>query len=388
MLGKTNIIYVAKDQGSDMQFVTETVITRSSSDIVKIKYVNGTFFAFTEDDHILYGKNILELDFLQRDGKPLNASDMEYYNGKYVFINTHVDFEISGGNDERKVSYMVSENLSEFEDYAIPLVYGTSIAKIVGVAIDSYNKIVFLIALCSTYSSVGQYQPGTQTKASIGVYASHELIAEGSFELQIQRENTYTIGRYCCKSAFMRDRFFFYSNVTDTDDGASHSYCVTLDAVVKEASDQYYPIGIIDNMAYFCIGENTYYTLNFENHIKVRSEPTSCCISIGGLIGLYNEGTLELASKVNDFLTEKSTKLEITGIGYKALCFVDAGEYTYLGCEGGIIIQCLLDTEGMYQAPEITLIKTLSAKQALSQAQKYTDEKIAELKGYIDERLG
>lgn len=385
MLGKTNIIYVTKDQSSEMQFVAETVITRSSSNIVKMKYFNETFFAFTDENHILYGKNIMELEFLYRDGQPLRASDMEYYGGKYLFIDTQKDYDV---RNVREASYYVSNDLASFEDYKISLVYGSSIAKIVGITINSYNQLTFLVALCAEYTYTGNNNSGYMAQSSLGVYTCNGIPEDGTFDIQIiWGSQKFPIGRYCCKSVFMRDRFLFYSNISEAGDKSSYCYCVTLDAMVKEVPNNQYPIGIIGNMAYASIGENTYYTLNFENYIKARSLPTECCIPIKGRIGLYNSGSLELASKVSDFAAGKTKILEISGVDYDVLCFTEADEYTYLGCQGGVIIQCFLDIDGIYQSPEIALVKSLAAQEALDKANMYTDGQISALRNYIDGKL-
>ena len=59
---------------------------------------------------------------------------------------------------------------------------------------------------------------------------------------------------------------------------------------------------------------------------------------------------------------------------------------TYLGTKNGIIYEYQLDYEGTMQRPDITIIKTLAAKQALAQSLEYTDRCIADLKKYIDDK--
>lgn len=72
---------------------------------------------------------------------------------------------------------------------------------------------------------------------------------------------------------------------------------------------------------------------------------------------------------------------------YTIMGWAEAGEYTYLGGPDGIIVKCFLDMDGSYQRPEIALVKTLAAKEALAEANKYTDEKLAELKAYVDSKF-
>lgn len=369
MLGKTNIIYVAKDQGSEMQFVTETFITQSSSDIEKIKYLNGLFFVFVAGGSVLYGEDINDLNFLRDNEKLISASNVVYFKGKYVFIDTNLAYRA------KNASYYVTEDLSVFNLYEIPQsAISKGSLRILDMAINYTGQLAFLVYVIDDNSSIS-YTYFRIWTCDVPTDADSFEIQHGSKQFQ---------GNYVIKkNTFMRDRFLVYCYFSSTE----YCYCITMDGTMEEVAVGNYPIGIVDNMAYISIDTNTYYSLNFKNYIKVRSFPLTCCFPIGGRIGLYNEGTLELASKVTDFASEKSTTLEISGIDYEVLCYTVVDEYTYLGCKGGIVIQCLLDVEGIYQTPEIALVKTLSAKQALSQAMNYTDEKIAELKSYVDNRL-
>ncbi|MCM1304560.1 MAG: hypothetical protein NC305_13260 [Lachnospiraceae bacterium] len=377
MLGKTNIIYVAKDQGSEMQFVTQTIVTRSSSDIKGIKYLNGLFFVFTAADTVLYGEDMGNLEFLKSGDGLLAASNAEYYDGKYFFINSTEEY------GTETVAYYVSRDLSAFEQHEIS--YGDAvqgvIAKVLDIVINSSGQLTFF--LCRTHT----YKNGTSTVTDATFYICiYDDAKESNFEIRIS--NSQQIWESEQKHMFMRDRFLFYSSESRYNNKEESCYCITMDATVEQTDKKYYPIGIAADMAYISIGSNTYYSLNFKNYIKARSTPVTSCFLVGGRIGLYNENTVELASKVTDFASGNSTTLDVAGMDYQVLCHVVSGEYTYLGCEGGIIVQCLLDAEGTYQTPEITLIKTLSAKQALSQAQKYTDKKIEELRAYIDGQSG
>lgn len=380
MLGKTNIIYVAKDQGTDMQFVTETIVTRSSSNIVKMKYYNEIFFVFTEENHILYGKNIMALDFLQIDGKALIATDMEFFDSKYVFINAGA---IYAENDQGAEIY-VSDDLAAFEKVLVQINKSSGYkSEIVGIAITSYNELAFLaVSFYNYHENIGN---ATLSQDSVHVVTCDRLTGEINYKEQKKAPSkSDTIGKYCNKCIFMRDRFFFYSNANSNNNGKEYYNCITLDAVIISKTDGTLPVGVIDNIAYTSVGENTYYTLNFENYIKVRSLPTEYCVPLKGRIGLGNNRALEIASKISDFAAGKINRIEDTGIDYEISCFVEAGDYTYLGCQGGVIIQCFLDIDGTYQTPEIVLIKTLAAKEALAEAKKYTDERIAELKAYVD----
>ena len=100
------------------------------------------------------------------------------------------------------------------------------------------------------------------------------------------------------------------------------------------------------------------------------------------------DGKLLIANTFNDIKEEKYTEIEIGSLSdYSVNCWTEAISDTYLGGPSGIITKIFLDMDGTYQIPEITLVKTLSAKEALSKAKEYTDEQLAELKSYIDSKL-
>lgn len=80
-----------------------------------------------------------------------------------------------------------------------------------------------------------------------------------------------------------------------------------------------------------------------------------------------------------------NVRLEFNQI--ESVCEDDDGN-TYLGFTGGIIVKLYIDQDGTTQLPDVQLIKTLSAKQALAQAKQYTDEKVAELMAYVDSNMG
>ena len=58
-------------------------------------------------------------------------------------------------------------------------------------------------------------------------------------------------------------------------------------------------------------------------------------------------------------------------------------DYAYLGCTGGIIIKAKLEYSDSSLTPEVVVIKTLAAKEALAQSKRYTDEQVTVLEARV-----
>ena len=97
-----------------------------------------------------------------------------------------------------------------------------------------------------------------------------------------------------------------------------------------------------------------------------------------------------LADKTNliGSSSNETFELDISDLAHISSMAEDEIGNTYIGFSGGGIIKLYLDQDGTAQLPDIQLVKTLAARQALVQAKQYTDEKVAELKSYFDSSMG
>ena len=88
MLGKTNILFVSKNDASEAQIVQEKILTASSGKIVKIEFLNDLVFAYT-DAGVLYGTDVKTMDYIRKDGENLTATHFIYHGGKYYCCNAN-----------------------------------------------------------------------------------------------------------------------------------------------------------------------------------------------------------------------------------------------------------------------------------------------------------
>lgn len=391
MLGKTNIIYVTKDQNSKMQFVKEYIQTKATREISDIKYYNGTFFALERitnsgAKNVLYGSDIEKLDYLKYNDTMLEITDVQFWDGKYIFFDRNKEFEYDKNSGIVTLEYYAGSNLSQLEKQC--LCYHVSepgmvqCGKIIGAEINSDDKLVFLILVYK-----GKWQTSQDTTIWYVMNIMSDLntvqkeIVTGQNPMCRLKNNNYV--------RFMRDRFYGlnYDN--------SSCFMLSLDGILSQESGVI-PNVILNEIAYYIVDRAIYYSTNFKSKVLIRPKPNAYgedyprwIFSIGGRIAFlygYSDDALKLllADSFND-IKDKMTSLDVGNFcDYAVSGWVEAGEYTYFAGESGIIVKCLLDVEGKYQLPEVTLIKTLAAREALDQSKQYTDVKFEELKNYID----
>ena len=83
---------------------------------------------------------------------------------------------------------------------------------------------------------------------------------------------------------------------------------------------------------------------------------------------------------------DKNEEVDISD-NFEVTSWIEDDGKTYIGTNNGIIYEYQLDYSGTLQRPDVTIIKTLSAKQALKQALQYTDESVEKLKAYIESKM-
>lgn len=397
MLGKTNIIYVTKDQNSEMQFVKEYIQTKSTSDFSDIKYYNGIFFALEysskgEKVRILYGSDIEKLEYLKYNDAMLEITNVQFFDGNYIFFDRDKEFEYDKNSATITLEYYAGSNLSQLEkkclSYDLSDTNETTVrcGKIIDAEISSDNKLVFLILV---------YRGKWQTKENTNFWYVMNIRSDlNTVQEEIVTEEKYNKLGINSSICFMRDRFYGLNYNTSA---YSESYMLSLDGILTGVSDFVIPSAILNEIAYYIVDRAIYYSTNFTSKVLIRPKPADNysepypigIFSIGGRIAfkyyvVYDEYKLLLADSFND-IRDNMTSLDVGNFcDYSVRGWVEVGGCTYFAGPSGIIVKCLLDTEGSYQLPEVTLIKTLAARQALDQAKQYTDEKVAELKNYID----
>ena len=111
MLGKTNLLFVAEDDPTDLSFNPQYILTSSGSNILKIEYINNLFFVFTSDEKVLYGSDIRSLKTLKNGSEAVPAKHIIYADDVYYMTN----IESTTG----KAVILKSPDLLSFEEITI-----------------------------------------------------------------------------------------------------------------------------------------------------------------------------------------------------------------------------------------------------------------------------
>ena len=61
MLGRTNLLSVPASESTELVFEQKYIVTSTSKDIIKLENVNNLFFAYSNDDSVMYGEDIENL---------------------------------------------------------------------------------------------------------------------------------------------------------------------------------------------------------------------------------------------------------------------------------------------------------------------------------------
>lgn len=377
MLGKTNLLFVAEDEQLDLSFNPQYILTSSSSDILKIEYINNLFFAYTGDDKVLYGSDINNLQTLKKDGSPFPATYIIYKNNAYYMI-------VKEQSTEKVVVYKTT-NLSTFEEITIRNASSETIGAVTLTAgallLTSDNRIAMLYTIkTSNYTHTRLVIVDTLEGFSHG--------ADNFIEL-----NTY-IETGCDKTYMLKDRIVNMYSVDNT-------YIITLDGTVKSAlpfttyaagyffyTASYRDIGTMSSNSKLAV----YYSLNGVDYQAVHLDISTYSNNVltetkffeyDGNIVMYYPDKIAITSTPKGLVEATKNAIPVE-MDYKIKTVVSLykDDYVYLGGTGGIIIKAKLDYTDTTR-PDITLLKILSAKQALAEAKRYTDEKIAALEARV-----
>lgn len=386
MLGKTNIVYVAKDQGSEMQFVVEYIPSITSANIVDMKFYNGFLFAFTLYKNVLFGTDAGNMKFLNFNDDLLQATDVLFFNGEYIFFDRYARFPINTDNKEVSLKYYASKNLEDIEERTVKvdsvaitgIGYSCDQSLIAGMAIDGDNNLTILIL------STKLPKDGILNNS---VLAIPEVIFTNDIDTGTVKKKVTgkDISIYLNKfyMYFMRNRYMIYSP-GNTHSSTNYYHSISIyDGMLGYPKNE--PVMVKDDIAYYIIDSKLYYSINFVDQKLLRGSKTDGIFPVGNRLAIYSDDKIFLADTLQGISDNMAREIEVGEFDYGIGVAVEADEgNTYMGCMNGIITKCFLDADGEYKIPEVQLVKTLAARQALSQAKDYTDGKVAELRLYID----
>lgn len=397
MLGKTNTIFVSKNDASDVQLIQERYLTPSAGSIKKIEYLNNMFFVYTSDKEVMYGTDIGSLAFIKKDGKNLEATHFIYHDGKYYFCNAYeaskLKSHIYATRDFTEYEEIVVEE-DDNEDYNL---------YIPGLFKDSHGRII-IVGYKGIYNSSGDYSTNEQSSLHIlknyGAQQDEEIIRDDihSFVCMGYR------GAPCTDSILIKDRIFSSSGKIVCDlAGSTKNTKYEFSSYVND----YFYRGIYDNYSFAIAGIyksfdginwvlcNSVDTKNARSW-SVANNKADCGKEVIPLAGntclIYSRDDkvyINIADKTNliGSSSNKIFELDISDLTKITAVTEDGEGNTYIGFISGCIVKLYLDQDGTTQLPDIQVIKTLAAKQALAQAKQYTDEKVAELKAYFDSKI-
>ena len=360
MLGKTNLLFVAEDEAAELDFKPEYILTSSSGSILKIEYINNLFFAFT-GNRVLYGSDINNLQILKKDGNPFPATYVIYKNNAYYMVTQEE-------NTQKAVVYKTT-NLTTFEEITIRTAESetkttayTLSFRTAAILLTSGNRIAILYS-----KEEGGYN-----------YESRFLLID-SLDNFNHEENTFIsyskkIGTNCNDTKIQKDRIF------------STALLITLDGYMRTVDGyQYFALDYFFKKTHY-VSDSLYYSLNGVDYIHIPFDKQINILNIFehdgsiAMIYTYEEGD----RAVQHFTTAATPKDLANAINSSIPVSIDytmqqdaslyKDGYSYLGCSGGIIIKGQIDNAEVNR-PDVVVVKGMAAKEALRQANDYTDEK-------------
>lgn len=370
MLGKTNTMFVASAESASIQMITEHILTPSASDIIKIEFLNDRYIAFLSDDKILAGTDINNLSIIIKDGSPLLANHVIYMEDKYYFSSVARD---STNATTTNANVYVTQNFTDFQTIQI-----REKANFIGLYKTDDEKAVIII----------NQKAGNDPSEIVymGVLKTLEGYEESTADFS--RILIGNIKSYSAKtSMIIKGKVFIYTDSTTFS--PAHHAIVSLDGTVTKASSKM--TGYVNGYFFSNVQNQLYYSINGVDYKYLGNLPDSVT---NFFIAEYEDGVIGLFFKqsgVQRFAAaETPAKLmeainnvvDVNIIGELCAC-INKGIYTYIGCTGGTILKTSIDYSGSGNVPDVTVIKTLSAKQALEKANQYTDVKIKELSDRI-----
>ena len=399
MLGKTNIVFVSKSDASEAQLLQERYLTPSASEIIKIEYLNDIFFAYTSEKEVMYGADIRSLAFIKKDGKNLEATHFIYHEGTYYFCNAYT------GSKLRSYVY-TTKDFIDYEEIVIEENEDESFDMFsLGIFKDSQGRIIVVTYKYKHTSSVSYaftHQSSLHILRNFDERQDEEILRDDEkFFVSVNSG-----GRPYTDAILVKDRIFSESTVCDLSgnvqqlkkdirsyangyfytssyannydltgiyrsfDGINWALCPSVD--IEDA--QSWPTVLVNN------------TKPENGGKEVLPLAGKTCLIYSSQGKIY----ANLADKTNliGSSSNETFELDISDLSHISSMAEDEIGNTYIGFSGGGIIKLYLDQDGTAQLPDIQLVKTLAARQALVQAKQYTDEKVAELKSYFDSSMG
>lgn len=390
MLGKTNILFVSKSDASEAQLVQETYLTSSAGDIRKIEYLNDMFFAYTSNRDVLYGADVSSLSFIKRDDEMLEATHCIYHEGKYIFCDAYAQKQEKAVVYATKdfISYeeiIIEEDVDADQKYSV-------LFSVSGIFKDSKERIVIMVRK--------QVSTGVTNELDLYIFESFEDMSVKEIVICNNKDIADVGAEY---SILLKDRIIINANcfICDLAGNVDNNQYV----IVSYAKDYFFYTvierNIITRIYKSFDGKNWTRCMDFDiddaYRVSYHFKPNDTkrypdIFSMSGMVCLIycdsqEKFYINLTDNIRKIGNPTNETFELDMPGYVCSVTEDEDGNAYMGCTGGVIIKCYLDQDGTTKLPDVQLVKTLAAKQALAQAKQYTDEKVAELKAYVDSKI-
>lgn len=377
MLGRTNLLFVSGNESTDLSFTPQYILTPASSDIIKLEIINGLFFAFGSDGKVYYGSDVGSLRMLKKDSDFMPAKHIIYADGAYYMTT------ISG--EKGKAVIYKTQDLTSFEEVKLKTGSNTYSYPVHGLFISSSNQIVALIEeKTSNYSDIlNRYLLVADTLADYD---------ESNADFINLPNERCIYGTTAIYTTIKKDRIF--TRVYGGTSNSTSERMITLDGSEKVcsiyswyAADYFFEVQ--NNKLYYSVNGINYSALDFTNVLNYMPQDVfeydgyiahtySCKEDSKTVTKLIVAATPKgLVDAVSDAITiEFEYNLQDNSYVYKE-------DYVYLGSTGGIIIKAKIESAEAIR-PDISLLKTLSARQALAEANEYAERLFAALETRIE----
>lgn len=373
MLGKTNLLFVAEDEPTDLSFTPQYILTPANGSIIKLEMINNLFFAFTYDEKVYYGSDINNLQLLKKDGAFMPAKHIIYADGVYYITNIE--------STKGKAIIYKTPDLVSYEEVTLKTGNDSYYYPVHGLFLKSTGEIVALFeektendfdVRCIKYLLIAETFNGYDENTAVFIKTTDELCINK------------TLAYY---TSMKKDRIF-----TEIYGGTSTSLgrIITLDGTISNcdkytyfAADNFFKTSskTTDPKMYYSINGQNYIALDFAN-VDANFSVKSVFEYDGNIAMIYSgsQGTkLALAATPSGLIEATATSIPVSIDYYiQADSNLYKDDYVYLGCTGGIVVKAKIDYSDISR-PDITLLKTLSARQALTAANEYSERLFAAL---------
>lgn len=368
MLGKTNLVLGVENESGEVALIQENILTEYSCTFDLLKIANGKLFAINKKNKfIAYGEDINTLRQLAVEG-----NNILFVNGIYYVTNIQSSYPV-------KLMLYKSTDLIEFEEIDVNVMLEDNLEGY-SLWYDS-DKEKFVIfgwknGYVKLYTS-GNFSGGFEEKSNVNHYNQYTPYYFDDVIYANHRAICKLVTTSLIKQFMAFDLHGNMENVSQFPDcyGGGY-YWISKDLVVYRSLN-----GVEYSKVYEHDANNQAKLVTvFEYNDNIafvfsrkEDEEYSC-----------SDYYIAIASNASVKAVEAAmqSKIAVTlEYGLQSVLCID--DTIYFGCEGGVIVKAHFDYAEEVKTPEVTLIKTLSAKQALEDAKTYTQQQFAILEARI-----